>query len=117
MTLKMRRGITGQQSQSERRLILRNAENRNKYNVTSQVVMEERAPLVGRKAAEDKKLISVNYDIFRQLHDASEVNDVISVDDNKFGTLQTQLLSPKWCHQMCSTFTLTSQYTIVWTIW
>ena len=96
---------------------MRNTENRNKYNVKFQVVMEEKAPLFGRKAAEDKKLIYVNYDIFRQLHNPSELNDGISVDDNTFDTLQTQLLSPLWCHQMCSTFTLTSQYTIVWTIW
>ena len=75
------------------RLIVRNSENNKKYNIEFQVVKEGRTPLIGRKAAEDMKLITVNYDNFRQLNNMSEqdilneFNDVISVDDNSLGTL------------------------------
>ena len=74
------------------RLIVRNSENK-KYYIEFQVVKEGRTPLIGRKAAEDMKLITVNYDTFRQPNNVSkqdilnEFNDVISVDDNSLGTL------------------------------
>ena len=75
------------------RLIVRNSENNKKYNIEFQVVKEYRTPLIGRKAAEDMKLITVNYDNFRKLNSVSEedilseFSDVISVDDNSLGTL------------------------------
>ena len=75
------------------RLIVRNSENNNTYNIKFQVVKEERIPLFGRKGAEDMKLITVNYDNFRQLNSVSEKNilsefsDVISVDYNSLGIL------------------------------
>ena len=75
------------------RLIVRNSENNKKYNLKCQVVKEERTPLICRKATEDMKLITVNYDNFRQLNSVSEKNilsefrEVISVDYNSLGTL------------------------------
>ena len=92
MTLQMWNNMTTK-TIGKTRLIVRNSENNKKYNVEFQVVKEGRTPLIGRKAAEDMKLITVNYDNFRQLNNVSEqdilneFNDVISVDDNSLGTL------------------------------
>ena len=92
MTLQMWNNMTTK-TIGKTRLIVRNSENNKKYNIEFQVVKEGRTPLIGRKAAEDMKLITVNYDNFRQLNNVSEqdilneFNDVISVDDNSLGTL------------------------------
>ena len=59
------------------RLIVRNSENNKKYNIKFQVVKKERTPLIGRKAAEDMKLITVNFDNFKQLNSVSE-KDILS---------------------------------------
>ena len=92
MTLQMWNNMTTK-TIGKTRLIVRNSENNKKYNVEFQVVKEERTPLIGRKAAEDMKLITVNYDNFKQVNSVSEkdilseFSDVISVDDNSLGTL------------------------------
>ena len=92
MTLQMWNNMTTK-TIGKTRLIVRNSENNKKYNIEFQVVKEERTPLIGRKAAEDMKLITVNYDNFKQLNSVSEKDilsefcDVISVDDNSLGTL------------------------------
>ena len=97
------------------RLIVRNCENNKKYNIKFQVVKEERTPLIGRKAAEDMKLITVNFDNFKQLNSVSEkdilseFSDVISVDDNSLGTLPGTIhfttdvtVAPRWFLQNVS---------------
>ena len=66
MTLQMWNNMTTK-TIGKTRLIVRNSENNKKYNVEFQVVKEDRTPLIGRKAAEDMKLITVNYDNFKQL--------------------------------------------------
>ena len=92
MTLHMWNNMTTK-TIGKTRLIVRHSENNKTYNIEFQVVKEERTPLIGRKAAEDMKLITVNYDNFRQLNSVSEndilseFSDVISVDDNSLGTL------------------------------
>ena len=92
MTLQIWNNVTTK-TIGKTRLIVRNSENNKKYNIELQVVTEERTPLIGRKAADDMKLITVNYDNFRQLNSVSEkdilseFSDVISVDDNSLGTL------------------------------
>ena len=89
------------------RLIVRNSENKKKYNIEFQVVNGERTSLIGRKVAEDIKQIAVNYDNFRQLTNVSEqdilieFNDVISVDDNSLSTLPGKvhfatMWTPRW---------------------
>ena len=75
--------------------------------------MVERAPLMGRKSAEDKKLISVNYDIFRQLHDPSEFSDVmIDITDQFASQRFYTLLLTKPCvlHMNQSNLKLLSQH-------
>lgn len=75
------------------RMIVRNTENRKKYNMEFQVVKEKGTPLIGKNAAEAMKLITVKYDNFRLLHNVaaknlvSEFNDVITTDDNALDTL------------------------------
>ena len=92
MTLQMWNNMT-KKTIWKTRLSVRNSDNNKKYNIEFQVVKEGRTPLIGRKAAEDMKLITANYDSFRQLNNVSEqdilneFNYVISVDDNSFGTL------------------------------
>ena len=79
------------------RLIVRNSENKNKYNIECQVVKQEITPLIDRNAAEDNKLITDNYDNFQQLHNGPEqdiltnFNDGISVDYNTFVTAASTL--------------------------
>ena len=97
------------------RLIVRNSENNKKYNVEFQVVKEERTPLIGRKAAEDMKLITVNYDNFKQLNSVSEkdilselVTSSVSMITHlvlcrvQFISQQTYLWTPRWFLQNVS---------------
>ena len=114
MTLQMWNNMTTK-TIGKTRLIVRNSENNKKYNIEFQVVKEGRTPLIGRRAAEDMKLITVNHDNFRQLNNVSEqdilneFNDVISVDETHWvlcrvqsTSQQTRLLSPRWFLQNVS---------------
>lgn len=57
------------------RLSLRNTQSRKKYSVEFEVVQEDLTPLISRKAAEQMKLITVNYNNFKQLHTVAPVTD------------------------------------------
>ncbi|XP_048576175.1 uncharacterized protein LOC125557547 [Nematostella vectensis] len=50
------------------RIITINLITKKKYNVMFEVVKEDLTPLLSRKAAEQMKLITVNYDNFKQVH-------------------------------------------------
>ncbi|XP_048585750.1 uncharacterized protein LOC116606612 [Nematostella vectensis] len=50
------------------RIITINLTTKKKYNVMFEVVKEDLTPLLSRKAAEQMKLITVNYDNFKQVH-------------------------------------------------
>ena len=56
------------------RLILTNTENHRKYNVEFEVTKEDLTPLLSRKAVEQMKLITVNYDNFKQLNAVAHDN-------------------------------------------
>ena len=56
------------------RLILTNTENQRKYNVEFEVTKEDLTPLLSRKAVEQIKLITVNYDNFKQLNAVAHDN-------------------------------------------
>ena len=66
-TLEMWNGATTQPV-GTCRLDIRNPKNRKKYNIELLVVDNNSTPLLGRKAAECMKLITVNYDNLAQIH-------------------------------------------------
>ena len=66
-TLEMWNGATAQPV-GKCRLNIRNPKNQKKYNIELLVVDNNSTPLLGRKAAECMKLITVNYDNPAQIH-------------------------------------------------
>ena len=67
ITLKMWNNST-KDVMGKTRVVLRNPKNRRYYSVEFQVVDSEFTPLLSRRAAEQMKLITVNYQNFKQLH-------------------------------------------------
>ena len=75
------------------RIIMRNPANGKKYNVLFEVVKDDLTPLLSRRAAEQMKLITVNYDEFMQVHSVDQESPVFLArykpvfEDNVVGQL------------------------------